>query len=599
MDPINNTVGIYYHEKSYLRVSNNKWTLLVYRDLKPVKDALDNNNKIMDGINDLLEDDNPRMNLFKPQIKTHFSLLTQIANSLGLKYTEAFEDTAKRYKRGLINGLGSIFKSITGNLDSSDGEYYTECINKISKDEFELEKLMKNQISVTTSVIKNFNATIQKLQIDEETFNEDLVKIRSTLYNISSDMGFFQAQLKFLELCETLTESYTFLQSELNDVLNAITFARLKIMHTSIITPKDLIISLEQISKTLTKDNIPLPIAYTNVAKYFNIIELSAFQSDSKIIFVLKIPLIEPENYVLYRLFPIPIIENRTGLHHVILANQKFIARDDDSMLYVAFDNLNLCKELNTYTQICSGVLPLPIDGSSICEAQLLRSSFQLPKVCHTTLIFATGYNVQELKTNSWLIMTCEQVPVTIKCINRDVVSKIVNTNSILKLQPECSAFIGSTRVRSKLLVSDEKNITYRNHPVVIPFQCCDNLPTKVYLPDLKPIKLSKIDTEELGIAQHKLDQYSEELDRMMKQPFVNKHISWFTYFTIAIVILLVTLYILHKCRRKTNRISITAGPGNPPPPPDRKGIPIFRRFLSPRRRPSVREQNQDFIELQ
>lgn len=60
----------------------------------------------------------------------------------------------------------------------------------VLKDEYELENWMKNQISVT-SVIKNFNATIQKLRIDEETFNKELVKIKRTIYDIPDAYGIF------------------------------------------------------------------------------------------------------------------------------------------------------------------------------------------------------------------------------------------------------------------------------------------------------------------------------------------------------------------------------------------------------------------------
>lgn len=42
---------------------------------------------------------------------------------------------------------------------------------------------------------------------------------------------------------------------------------------------------------------------------------------------------------------------------------------------------------------------------------------------------------------------------------------------------------------------------------------------------DLKPIKMSKIDTEEINMAQHKSDEYSEKLNKMIHQPFISKNI--------------------------------------------------------------------------
>ena len=126
-----------------------------------------------------------------------------------------------------------------------------------------------------------------------------------------------------------------FLESYINDILNAITFARVKILHSSIITPLDLITSLQEISRSLIKNNLPLPTYSSNIAQYLEIIELDAYQSDAKVTFVLKIPLTNPETYTLYHLYPIPILDNRTGLHHILPTTEKYIARDDDSLLYI------------------------------------------------------------------------------------------------------------------------------------------------------------------------------------------------------------------------------------------------------------------------
>ena len=114
-------------------------------------------------------------------------------------------------------------------------------------------------------------------------------------------------------------ESYIFLESSLENILNAITFARIKMLHSSIITPSDLITSLQKALKSLVKSNLPLPTYSNYIANYINIIELKAFQSDSKLIFVFKIPLVKPEIYTLYRLHPIPILDNRTSVFQIFL----------------------------------------------------------------------------------------------------------------------------------------------------------------------------------------------------------------------------------------------------------------------------------------
>lgn len=77
-------------------------------------------------------------------------------------------ETARRQKRGILNGVGSIWKVISGNLDASDGDK-------------EIQDLLKNQIQIVSTTIKNFNSTVRKLAIDEETFNQNIGKIQDAL----------------------------------------------------------------------------------------------------------------------------------------------------------------------------------------------------------------------------------------------------------------------------------------------------------------------------------------------------------------------------------------------------------------------------------
>lgn len=61
---------------------------------------------------------------------------------------------------------------------------------------------------------------------------------------------------------------------------------------------------------------------------------------------------------------------------------------------------------------------------------------------------------------------------------------------------------------------------------------------------NLKPIMLIKINTVELSITHHKLDQYSEDLDKLIQEPSISKHNSWFTYFTTTVVVVIITILI-------------------------------------------------------
>ena len=112
--------------------------------MQPIKETIDNNNRILDNILDSFKIDAYGIHKLNLDVRTHVSLISQISTSVNEKYFEIMTNTRKyiyREKRGIFNGIGTLWKSITGNLDASDGEYFNDCINKISRDEYEIENL--------------------------------------------------------------------------------------------------------------------------------------------------------------------------------------------------------------------------------------------------------------------------------------------------------------------------------------------------------------------------------------------------------------------------------------------------------------------------
>lgn len=122
-----------------------------------------------------------------------------------------------------------------------------------------------------------------------------------------------------------------------------------------------------------------------------------------------------------------------------------------------------------------------------------------------------------------------------------------------------------------------------------IPFKCFEHLPANIHVLDLKPLELNKADVEDLNIAEHKLGQYSDQLDNLVNEPEVTKKFSWFTILVIIIIVLLVVLYLMWKCRRRRSILAIQPANDDPPIPPSSREIRnIIRRRRNPRRRKSI-----------
>lgn len=87
-------------------------------------------------------------------------------DSLKLKVSIIFIDT-ERPKSEISDGVGIICKVETGNWNR---KYFTSSINKLYQGKLKIVNLLKNQINVTHFI------TIQKFQLSEKVFNDDIRK---------------------------------------------------------------------------------------------------------------------------------------------------------------------------------------------------------------------------------------------------------------------------------------------------------------------------------------------------------------------------------------------------------------------------------------
>lgn len=599
--PINHTLGIYFHNEGTITVSNQQWKLITYKDISLLKDAFMHDRTILNALDSKIYYGKtyPRLNNISVMMRPHSSTLNQIIRQIQSKFDEielstrhfsVLNNYPSRKKRGLIDGLGSIFKSITGNLDSSDGAYYEQCINKLEKDDRELENLMKNQIKITIETIHNFNQTINKLRVDEETFNRDIEVIEKELYNITDTLSFYQAQLKILLTYEQLLESLTYIDSQLTDVISSITFARINILHPSVIKPGELISQLNQISQALSQANLPLIPNTESLPSYLNIIQLEAYQTDRRVVFVLKIPLVESFNYKLLHVFSLPIRDERTKLFHVILNSHKYIAISDNNRHYLTIEDPSKCKLMANKHLLCSNIISHPVSSSSVCEAQLLTNPVSLPPTCQITTIPIEDYNVYELEENTWLVAVSSQLPLTTVCVREATKTQFLQVNSLVQLQPSCTGYIGTTKV----IPHDTKtsNTTEIVDIPLIPYDCCDHLPSADQMPKLKPLKISKLNLDELNLAEHQLNEYSEKLDELMKPSFISRHWSTFTWITVITIIISLLIYISCRCcrRKKLGFRSDSSDDGKPYPNLCVKISNFCNAKVAPAARPSIHD---------
>ena len=237
---LNNHAGLYYNPLGDVRISNSKYSLLMYHDLNvfdqrygQLAQFYTESAKMCDeySIHDIsvtscrnsLQIINSRITVIKDKLET-------INHMAGNK---AFADS-KIVKRGLFDGASYISKWLFGAPDAEDSKNYEEAIKSIINGNKNVNLLMKQQISVITNTIQDFNTCINNLKLDENTLNEN-IKLLSDFSNSTANiLSNIYRQHLISEQLHLLSQVSTELDEYCNLFISSISMARRNVLHPQV-----------------------------------------------------------------------------------------------------------------------------------------------------------------------------------------------------------------------------------------------------------------------------------------------------------------------------------------------------------------------------
>lgn len=166
--------------------------------------------------------------MFEPHIQYLIAKLNDVSDQL-----ETFE--VKRVKRGLINGLGSVIKSISGNLDYTDAIKYDNAIRILEQNQNNLNAEINHQMSLSKQWASR-SANILDRIIENQKKMEGV--INSIL---ASNLEHEASLVKFAHLAQLLLilgDNVDSLSSEITRLQNLLAFIKAKSTHHSTISFK-------------------------------------------------------------------------------------------------------------------------------------------------------------------------------------------------------------------------------------------------------------------------------------------------------------------------------------------------------------------------
>jgi len=170
------------------------------------------------------------------------------------------------------------------------------------------------------------------------------------------------------EYLDQLINLYEIINSVLQDIENSITFAKINVMHPSIIKTNELYKELLKIEKRLDNNKLPFKITLENTFIIQKFIDIECYISNNKITYFLKVPVMQVFNFKYYHLYSAPIFNG--SQFKALVPRNKFLLKNE---LYHTFTS-DPCKKATPQDYICQ---KLSLEESAVnepCEVRVLNN---------------------------------------------------------------------------------------------------------------------------------------------------------------------------------------------------------------------------------
>ena len=338
-----------------------------------------------------------------------------------------------RNKRGLINGLGSIIKSITGNLDSQDAERYDEIFRKIEENQKILEKQNFENINLNKRMIEKFDKQIKNINHNELVLKSRIIQTEQLLKEQITHENLFRTK----DIINQITFILINLLEIISEIETSLTFCNINKLHSSIMNINE----LREIIKD-TKSNLNFWEIAIQVTSHCQI-------NKEQIKYLIEIPIYENNDENLLQITPIPlIIENEI---YLINENKELLIKKDQNLYYtqqcININHAFHCKTNFVEVKDCLSNVIIK-QNNNYCEYHKLKRA----------------YGIFEIEnSNVYYIVTSEFKDINIKCKNFEIRKRL---KGIYKTNLETDCKVNNYAIETKVINS--KEIIFENMNIQI-----------------------------------------------------------------------------------------------------------------------------------
>lgn len=329
--------------------------------------------------------------LYEFQIDYLTEKLQKIINHLN-----AFEPN--RSKRGLIDGLGSVVKSITGNLDYTDAIKFENAAKILERNQHKIADEFNNHISISKDWMVQHNKVMTQIVQNQEQINSTLQLLLDSDAHRDTNLIKYA---RFAQLLIIISENADDIMAELMRVENILSFVRASSTHHSIV-------SVDILARMINKLNLIYPkghILELDLRQYYDVIKPGYYFSGKRIVITLKFPIVSPTEYDLFRLAIVPNKNNQS-----ILPPYPLIASNRQAFMYIETE----CPKYNTRF-LCEEKFNHQVQVRADCIQNLIVNQ-SLDATCEMTTIKLSKGAVDQLDERHYAISFPQPTKIHFSC---------------------------------------------------------------------------------------------------------------------------------------------------------------------------------------
>lgn len=375
------------------KVTNFHHTFLQYIQLDDIEDKVITLRNQLSDFKSRLSNDT--YSLYEVQINY---LSVKIQNILNhLKSLEP-----NREKRGLVDGLGSVIKSITGNLDYLDAAKFDDAIKVLQTNQFKITDEFNNHVSISKEWMAHHSDILIQIV-------ENQKKINSTLELILDNESYRDSNLikyaQFAQLLAIITENIDDTLSELIKIENILAFIRNSNTHHSMLKIDILRNMIEKLKLIYSSDRI----LTLELREYYNIIRPGYYFAGKRIVITFKFPIASKDIFDFYRLTVVPNKFNQS-----IIPTYPFMASTRQAFMYIETE----CPKLSNW-YLCDEKLNSQVKKQADCvHSLIINQAFDV--TCTMTSISLAKEAVDRLDEKHYVISFPKETKIHTICGRED-----------------------------------------------------------------------------------------------------------------------------------------------------------------------------------